>query len=104
VPVDLLGSIRTRGERSNADQVSPAGARSVYQITPQTRAGIIRNYGFDPWSSPYAAAMGAAAILREGYQRTGSWEGSTQQYIGGLDPAKYGPQTGAYVDRVMGGE
>lgn len=93
-----------RGERSNADQVSPAGARTVYQITPQTRAGIMRNYGFDPWSSPEAAARGAAAILKEGYQRTGSWGGAVRQYIGGLDPANYGPVTAAYVSRVQGGE
>lgn len=48
--------------------------------------------------------MGAAAILREGYHRTGSWQGAVQQYIGGLDPSNYGPQTQAYVGRVMGGD
>lgn len=104
VPPDLLASIRTRGERSNADQVSSAGGHTVYQITPPTRAGIIRNYGFDPWASPESAAMGAAAILREGYHRTGDWGHAVQQYIGGLDPSNYGQQTASYVSRVMGGE
>ncbi len=89
---------------SNAGAVSKAGARTVYQITPQTRAGIIKNYGFDPWSSPQNAALGSAAILREGFNRTGNWNGAVQQYIGGLDPANYGPTTRAYVPRVMGGE
>lgn len=98
----MLAAVRTRGERSNADQVSSAGARTVYQITPETRAGIIRNYGFDPWSSPEAAAAGAAAILREGFRRTGNWTGAVRQYIGGLDPSNYGPQTAAYVERVTG--
>lgn len=84
--------------------MSSAGARTVYQITPETRAGIIHNYGFDPWASPQAAAMGAAAILREGYRRTGDWGHAVQQYIGGVDPANYGPTTGAYTARVMGGD
>jgi hypothetical protein len=48
--------------------------------------------------------MGAAAILREGYQRTGSWGGAVQQYIGGTNPANYGPVTAAYDARVMGGQ
>lgn len=64
----------------------------------------MRNYGFDPWQSPEAAVRGAAAILRENYQRTGDWGRAVQQYIGGLDPSNYGPTTGAYVDRVMGGQ
>lgn len=102
VPPNLLASIRTRGERSNANQVSPAGARTVYQITAPTRNGIIKNYGFDPWSSPQSAAQGAAAVLAEGYKRTGSWDGAVQQYIGGTDPANYGPQTSAYTSRVTG--
>jgi soluble lytic murein transglycosylase-like protein len=103
VPASLLASVRTKGERSNANQVSSAGARTVYQITPQTRQGIIQNYGFDPWASPENAARGAAAILREGYNRTGNWGGAVQQYIGGTDPTKYGPATAAYTSRVMGG-
>jgi hypothetical protein len=32
LPAGILAAIRTRGERSNADQVSPAGARTVYQF------------------------------------------------------------------------
>jgi soluble lytic murein transglycosylase-like protein len=102
VPPSLLAAIRTRGERSNANQVSSAGARTVYQIIPQTRAGIIRNYGLDPWESPEKAALGAAAVLSENYKRTGNWNAAVQQYIGGLDPANYGPITSAYVSRVTG--
>jgi hypothetical protein len=47
--------------------------------------------------------MGAAALLHEGFQRTGNWATAAQQYIGGTDPANYGPQTAAYVQRVFGG-
>lgn len=65
VPQDLLRAIRLRGERSNASAVSSAGARTPYQIIPGTAAGIKRNYGIDPLSSPTNAALGAAYVLRE---------------------------------------
>lgn len=102
MPPQVLASVRTRGERSNANQVSPAGAQTVYQIIPSTRHGISQNYGFDPYASPLNAARGAAAVLAEGYRRTGSWQGAVQQYIGGTDPENYGPQTASYTTRVMG--
>ncbi len=36
LPSGLLEGILTRGERSNADQVSNAGARTPFQVIPQT--------------------------------------------------------------------
>ena len=36
VPQEVLAAIRLHGEKSNADQVSPAGARGVYQFMPKT--------------------------------------------------------------------
>lgn len=48
--------------------------------------------------------MGAAAILHEGYKRTGGWGAAVQQYIGGVDPANYGSTTNAYTARVIGGQ
>ena len=106
VPVDVLRSIRLNGERSNANQVSSKGARSPYQIIPQTRQGIINNYGFDPLSSPLNAARGAAAVLAEGYKRTGTWQGAVQQYVGGSGPASPQNQAirDAYTQRVLGGQ
>lgn len=103
LPSGTLAGIRLRGERSNNDQVSSAGARTVYQIIPSTAAGIQKNYGFNPYSSPQNAAMGAAAMLAEGRKRTGSMAGAVQQYIGGVDPSQYGPQTANYMQRVLGG-
>lgn len=103
LPAGSLGLIRTKGERSNNDQVSSAGARTVYQITPTTRQLIMNKYGFDPYSSPSNAAKGAAMILKEGMDRTGTLEGGVRQYIGGTDPRNYGSTTAAYVQRVMGG-
>ena len=101
IPPGLLQSIRLAGERSNANQVSSAQAASPYQITPDTRAAIIKKYGIDPYASPEAAALGAAYLLKEGMQRTGSAAGAVTQYIGGTDPANWGGQTRAYTNRVM---
>jgi hypothetical protein len=101
IPPGLLSSIRVAGEKSNADQVSSAQAKSVYQFTPATRQLIIKKYNIDPLSSPQAAALGAAYLLKEGIQRTGSAAGAITQYIGGTDPANWGGQTRAYTNRVM---
>lgn len=101
IPPGLLTSIRVAGEKSNANQVSSAGATTPYQITPATRQLIIKKYNIDPASSPEAAALGAAYLLKEGMQRTGSAAGAVTQYIGGTDPANWGGQTRAYTNRVM---
>ena len=39
LPSGLLVSVLTQGERTNADRVSSAGARTPFQIIPQTREG-----------------------------------------------------------------
>lgn len=101
IPPGLLTSIRVAGEKSNANQVSSAGATTPYQITPVTRDLIIKKYKIDPTASPEAAALGAAYLLKEGIQRTGSAAGAVTQYIGGTDPANWGGQTRAYTNRVM---
>lgn len=101
IPPGLLTSIRTAGEKSNANQTSSVGATTPYQFTPATRQLVIQKYGIDPTASPEAAAMGAAYLLKEGIQRTGSAAGAVTQYIGGTDPANWGGQTRAYTNRVM---
>jgi soluble lytic murein transglycosylase-like protein len=52
LPTGMLSSIITHGERSNADQVSEAGARTVAQIIPPTRKAAIEKYGIDAYLSP----------------------------------------------------
>jgi hypothetical protein len=101
IPPGLLTSIRVAGEKSNANQTSSAGATTPYQFTPTTRDLIIKKYKIDPTSSPQAAALGAAYLLKEGIQRTGSAAGAVTQYIGGVDPKNWGGQTRAYTNRVM---
>lgn len=117
VPVDLLNRLRLQGERSNADQVSSAGAKTPYQITPQTRAGIMKNYGLDPWSSPQNAALGAAYVAWEqaGRPKPTEWNDQVKAravggYFGGAAGAANpfgsisdGNNTvGQYTQRVLG--
>lgn len=102
LPSGLLSKIRLNGERSNADQVSEKGARSVYQVIPETRAALIKKYNIDPYESPQAAAMGAGYLLKESLQRNnGDVASAVGEYIGGTDRANWGKATRAYINRVM---
>lgn len=103
LPAGLLSNIRLKGERSNADQVSSAGARSVYQITPTTRKLALAKYGVDAYNSPEDAAKVAGLLLQESLQRNkGDQASAVREYIGGTNPANHGPVTDAYVKRVTG--
>jgi hypothetical protein len=102
LPAGGMKAIRTRGERSNADQVSPVGARTVYQIMPKTRGAFQKRYKVDAYADIDSAAHVAALHLRDDLKRTGSWEGAVRGYIGGPDPRQHGKVTRAYVSRVTG--
>lgn len=103
IPVQLLTNIRTKGEKSNADQISSAGAATPYQIIPSTRAMILKQTGVDPWLNPQSAAYGAAYLLKQSMDRNGGNPVmATAEYIGGTDRSAWGPQTKAYVRRVAG--
>lgn len=103
LPSGLLPSIRTRGERSNADQVSEAGAKTVYQITDTTRDLIQKKYGVDAYSSPKNAAMAAGLLLKEGLDRNkGNAALATAEYHGGTSKENWGKRTKDYVKRVTG--
>lgn len=105
LPSGLLSGIRLRGERSNANQVSSAGARTVYQITPTTRDLFLKKYGVDAYKSPADAAKVAGLHLQESLQRNrGDSTAAVREYIGGTNPENYGPVTAAYVQRVQGGK
>lgn len=103
LPQGVLRNLRTKGERSNADQVSEAGARSVYQFIPSTRQAFIKKYGVDAWAGPAQAAEAAALHVRESLDRNGGDVGAAVgEYHGGPDRSKWGKRTRAYVARVTG--
>lgn len=105
LPSGLLEGIRTKGERSNADQVSEAGARTVYQIIPSTRKAVLDKYGIDAYLSPENAAEAAGLLLKESLARNkGDQATAIAEYHGGTDRANWGPRTKNYVARVTGGQ
>lgn len=104
VPAWLMSSIRLNGERSNSDQVSSAGAETVNQFTPTTRKLVMDKYDVDPWASDEASTLGKAYLLKESLDRNGQDPAAAaREYIGGTNTANHGPQTRAYVNRVMMG-
>lgn len=105
VPADVLRSIRVNGERSNGNQVSPKGARGVYQFIPSTRDAFKTKYNVDAYSTdPDEQALAAAHHLSESYKRTGDWSRAVAGYNGGVSGEKGTNRTtenSEYVKRVM---
>jgi hypothetical protein len=103
LPQGLLAAIVTKGERSNADQVSEAGARTPFQIIPATRKAAIDKFGIDPYLSPGNAAEVAGLLLKDSLTRNkGDVVAAVSEYHGGTDKASWGPRTRSYVARVIG--
>ena len=104
LPSGLLVSVLTRGERSNADQVSEAGARTPFQIIPSTRKAVLDKYGIDAYLNPQTAAEAAGLLLKESLDRNqGNIVLAAAEYHGGTDPKNWGPRTKAYMQRVSQG-
>ncbi|MEQ1086516.1 hypothetical protein [Acinetobacter seifertii] len=102
LPTGLLQNIVMHGEKSNADQVSSAGAKTVYQITPTTRNLVLKKYGVDAYSSDKNAAMAAGLLLQESLKRNkGNVEAAVGEYHGGTDRKNWGDVNSAYRKRVM---
>ncbi|MFW2098430.1 hypothetical protein ACG9ZL_19835 [Acinetobacter sp. ULE_I057] len=108
LPDGLLRNIVLHGEKSNADQVSSAGAKTVYQIIPQTRDAILKKYKFDAYESDKNSALAAGYLLKEALDRNnGNVEAAIGEYHGGTDRKNWGPVNKAYRQRVlsaMGGQ
>ena len=105
LPSGLLSNVVMRGERSNNDQVSEAGAKTPFQIIPATRKRAIEKYGIDPYLSPENAAEVAGLLLKDSLDRNDGNEAmAVAEYHGGTDRSNWGPKTKAYVNRVMSGQ
>ena len=104
VPVDVLRAIRLHGERSNGNQVSPKGARGVYQFIPSTRDAFVKKYGVDAYSNnPDEQALATALHLKESHERTGDWVKAMAGFNGGISGERGTNRTKEnrdYVDRT----
>jgi hypothetical protein len=100
----LLKSVLLYGERSNADQVSEANAKTPFQIIPATRKAVLDKYGVDAYLSPQNAAEAAGLLLKESLQRNkGDIKLAAAEYHGGTNPKNWGPRTKSYIERVSAG-
>jgi hypothetical protein len=116
LPRGLMSAIRTRGEKSNNNQVSPKGATGVYQFMPKTFLAYA-----DPGTKatdPEAAAVAAARYLADASKWYGGDIGAmAAEYNGGPKAAKRylatkkttgvgdpgNDETRGYVTRVLAG-
>lgn len=104
LPEGLLTAIAVHGEKTNADRVSSAGARTPLQIIPDTRNSALRMWDVDAYSSPQAAAWVAGRLLRDSMDRNnGDVGAAVREYHGGTNRANWGNVNQAYHDRVMAG-
>jgi hypothetical protein len=112
IPSGFLSDLRLKGERSNADQVSEAGAKSVWQIIPETRNLIKKKHGVDAYASPDQAAEAAAIVVKDAFNWAKQRTKDPQEqkalaagfYHAGGDLNNWGPRTASYVKRVTGAE
>lgn len=103
LPDGLLQSVVSKGERSNADQVSEAGAKTPFQIIPSTRKSVMDKYGIDAYLNPQNAAEAAGLLLKESLERNkGDTAAAVAEYHGGTDRKNWGRRTKDYVTRVLG--
>lgn len=104
LPSGLLVNIVQKGERTDNNKSSPVGAKTVYQIMPNTRKLFLKKYGVDAYASPKAAAEVAALHLKESLQRNkGDVSTAVREYHGGPNRSGWGKVNDAYVSRVLGG-
>lgn len=104
IPRGLLRAIVEFGEKSDNNQVSPANARTVFQIIPSTRDAFLRKYGVDAYLGPEQAAEVAALHLKESLERNNnSISAAIGEYHGGPSRRAWGPVTNAYIARTLGG-
>ena len=104
IPAGSLRAVVEFGERTPNDRVSSAGARTVFQIIPDTRNAVLRKYGVDAYLSPDNAAEAAALLLQEKLQRNGGdLAQAFGEYHGGTNRRNWGPVTQSYINRTMVG-
>lgn len=85
LPPGLLNAIKNRGERSNSDQVSPAGAKGVMQFMPATWG----QYGKGDITNPYDSIDAAGRYFADLMKRYGgNVDAAITEYNGGIRQAR----------------
>lgn len=85
LPPGLLNAIKNRGEKSNSDQVSPAGAKGVMQFMPATW----EQYGKGDITNPYDSIDAAGRYFVDLLKRyNGNVDAAITEYNGGVKQAR----------------
>jgi len=85
LPAGILNAIKNKGERSNSDQVSPAGAKGVMQFMP----GTWGQYGKGEITNPYDSIDAAGRYFVDLMKRyNGSVDAAITEYNGGIRQAR----------------
>lgn len=85
LPAGLLNAIKNKGERSNSDQVSPAGAKGVMQFMPATWG----QYGKGDITNPYDSIDAAGRYFVDLMKRyNGNVDAAITEYNGGIKQAR----------------
>ena len=85
LPPGLLNSVKNKGERSNSDQVSPAGAKGVMQFMPATW----KQYGKGDITNPYDSIDAAGRYFADLMTRyNGNVDAAITEYNGGIKQAR----------------
>ncbi|RKR42662.1 transglycosylase SLT domain-containing protein [Paraburkholderia sp. BL17N1] len=95
VPPEMLLFIKNKGEQSNSNQVSPAGAKGVMQFTDPTFAKFGKGDPTDPVNSIDAAAAYAKDLLQ---RYDGDVRAAITEYNGGVKQAEAVHAGGAPTD------
>ena len=95
VPPEMLLFIKNKGEQSNSNQVSPAGAKGVMQFTDPTFAQFGKGDPTDPVNSIDAAAAYAKDLLQ---RYDGDVRAAITEYNGGVKQAEAVHAGGAPTD------
>lgn len=104
LPPGLLLAVKNAGERSNTDQVSPAGAKGVMQFIDSTR----KQYQHDP-SDPFASIDAAGRYFSDMLKKyNGNVKAAVTEYNGGVEQAKHvlaggdptAEETQHYIQRI----
>lgn len=91
LPFGLLEAIKNAGERSNSNQVSPAGAKGVMQFIDSTR----KHYEHDP-SNPFESIDAAGRYFKDLLVRyNGNVKAAITEYNGGVVQAHHVAQGGS---------
>lgn len=99
VPRELAHALFTQESSKNPRSVNQkTGAAGLGNLIPATAQGLGVTDIFDPEQN----ARGSMKYLREGMDKKGNVRDALRYYYGGPDEGKWGKDTNAYPDQVLG--